>query len=271
MTLTVRIGTLRPVRGTHVLKLTARCLLLAGGLLHAGAVADAQGPPESPRPRLSTSLAGVDSFDRYCAPCHGATGLGDGPVAAALKTPPSDLTTLARRNAGVYPRERVLDFVSGTGRTLAAHGSREMPIWGGLFRAFEADAVAGQRIQNVVTYIETLQVPTVTVTDQGSRLYRSHCASCHGVDGRGNGPLAGELRRQPSDLTKFALQNRGVFPADRLREIIDGRHVTSHGERDMPIWGDVFQYRGGDGDKRSITERVEAIVRYLAGIQERRG
>ena len=75
----------------------------------------------------------------------------------------------------------------------------------------------------------------------------------------------------PADLTQFALRNGGVFPADRLREIIDGRHVTSHGPREMPVWGDVFQYRGGAGDKRSVGERIEAIVRHLAAIQERRG
>jgi mono/diheme cytochrome c family protein len=254
-----------------MLKVTVRCLLLAGGLLHAGAAVGAQGPPQSPRPSLTASVAGADSFELYCAPCHGSKGLGDGPVAPALRTRPADLTTLAQRSGGVYPRDRVFDFVSGTGRTLAAHGTTEMPIWGGLFRAFEADAVARQRMLNVVAHIETLQAPAPAAADPGGRLYRTHCASCHGADARGDGPVAAELRRRPSDLTKFAMRNGGVFPADRLREIIDGRHVTSHGERDMPIWGDVFRYRGGDGDKRSITERIEAIVRYLAAIQERRG
>ena len=253
-----------------MLKHIAICLLLAGGLRHTGAVAHAQGPPEPQRPSLTTSLAGADSFDLYCAPCHGTKGLGDGPVAAALKSRPADLSTLARRNAGVYPRERVIDFISGTGRTLPAHGTTEMPIWGGLFRAFEADALARQRILNVVAHIETLQMPA-TAGDQGGRLFRTHCASCHGVDARGNGPMADQLRLRPSDLTLFAVGNGGVFPADRLREIIDGRHVTSHGTRDMPIWGEMFQYRGGVGDKRSIAERIEAIVRFLAGIQTRRG
>ena len=140
----------------------------------------------------------------------------------------------------------------------------------GLFRAFEADALVHQRIQNGVAPIETLQTPMRPV-DPGERLFRTHCASCHGADARGNGPIASQLRRPPADLTTFALRNRGVFPADRLREIIDGRHVTAHGERDMPIWGDVFRYRGGEGDKRSIAERIDAIVRYLEGIQERRG
>ena len=270
MTSKLRIGRDDILAGAHVLRLTARCLLLVG-LLHAGAVANAQGPPESPRPRLTTSLAGVDSFGLYCAPCHGAKGVGDGPVATALTTRPADLTLLARRNDGVYPGERVFNFITGTGRTLAAHGTTEMPIWGGLFRAFEADAAARQRIQNLVTYIESLQVPRAGAGDQGSSLFRTHCASCHGTDAHGNGPVADQLRRRPPDLTKFATRNRGVFPAERLREIIDGRHVTSHGERDMPIWGDVFRYRGGEGDKRSIAERIEAIVRYLEAIQERRG
>jgi mono/diheme cytochrome c family protein len=253
-----------------MLKRIALCLLRSAAVVLLGTVASAQGPPPAPRPALTSSLAGADSFELYCAPCHGANGRGDGPVAAALKTRPADLSTLARRNAGVYPRDRVLEFITGTGRTPAAHGTTEMPIWGGLFRAFEADDVARKRILNVVAHIETLQVPA-TPADQGERLFRTHCASCHGADARGNGPMADQLRSRPADLTQFAVRNGGIFPADRLREIIDGRHVTSHGARDMPIWGDVFRYRGGEGDKRSITERIEAIVRYLGSIQERRG
>src|SRR6186997_2926705 len=62
------------------------------------------------------SLTGRDSFDRYCASCHGVDGRGGGPVASVLKTRPPDLTTLARREGGTFPRERVAAFVEGTER-----------------------------------------------------------------------------------------------------------------------------------------------------------
>ena len=73
------------------------------------------------------SLTGRDSFDRYCAACHGADGLGAGPVASALKTRPADLTTLAERNGGSFPRARIAAFVEGTGRPLPSHGTGDMP------------------------------------------------------------------------------------------------------------------------------------------------
>lgn len=222
-------------------------------------------------PPLPTSVAGKDSFDAYCASCHGVRGSGDGPVAAALKSRPADLTALARRNNGSYPRERVLAFVAGTGRTLAAHGTTEMPIWGPIFLAFESDAVVRQRLQNVVDYIESIQAPTTAAGDLGSRLFRLHCAACHGATGVGNGPLADGLRRQPPDLTKYTARNGGVFPSERLGQIIDGRHVPSHGDREMPLWGDAFR-RTRDGlDMESAQDRIDAIVRYLAGIQQRAG
>src|SRR5262245_42929517 len=91
-------------------------------------------------PLLTESLAGRDSFERYCASCHGPGGHGDGPVGAALKMRPPDLTALTQKNDGSFPREQVLAFVTGTARTPAAHGASDMPVWGTLFRAFESDA-----------------------------------------------------------------------------------------------------------------------------------
>ena len=130
---------------------------------------------------LIESLAGRDSFQQYCAPCHGTSGQGDGPVASALRARPADLTTLARQSGGAFPGDRVRDFVTGTGRALAAHGTTEMPIWGQMFRAFESDARVRERIANLVTYVESLQAPSTGPDDTGSRLFRTYCASCHAI------------------------------------------------------------------------------------------
>ena len=95
-----------------------------------------------------------------CATCHGADAKGHGPVAAALITPPPDLTRLARRNGGSFPRVRVGQFIAGGGTTLrGAHGSTEMPVWGPVFRALDPSDERRVliRIENVVQYLESIQ------------------------------------------------------------------------------------------------------------------
>jgi mono/diheme cytochrome c family protein len=225
------------------------------------------GSPQAPRV-LIDSLAGRDSFELYCAACHGSDGRGGGPVAAELRTRPSDLTLLARRNNGAFPRDAVRDFIVGTARPLPAHGTTEMPVWGPMFRVFESDARVRERIANLVTYIERLQQPSTGRDDLGSQLFRSHCASCHGTDARGHGPLAEHLRHAPPDLTQFTKRNGGTFPRDLIYRIIDGRDVPAHGDREMPVWGEAFKAIAGSS-AAAVKARIEAVVRYLEGIQER--
>jgi mono/diheme cytochrome c family protein len=218
------------------------------------------------------STDGADSFQFYCASCHGKTGKGDGPAAAALKVRPPDLTSLARRNGGVFPRDRVLAVVAGTGQPAAAHGSSEMPVWGPIFRWLEsADTRARLRLENLVAQLESLQEPSSASGGLGARLFSTHCATCHGRDARGDGPLAGQLRRPPPDLTKYAENNGGVFPSERLLRIVDGRDVRSHGDRDMPVWGDAFRSMPRGLTEDEARARVAAIVSYLRTIQQRAG
>jgi mono/diheme cytochrome c family protein len=75
---------------------------------------------------------GRDTFLRYCASCHGPEGRGDGPLAASLEPPPADLTQLARRSAGRFDEEAVMAVIDGR-RQVAAHGARDMPVWGAIF------------------------------------------------------------------------------------------------------------------------------------------
>ena len=83
--------------------------------------------------------------------------------------------------------------------------------------------------------------PGTQQPDIGKTEYQSGCAACHGVDGKGTGPVADALKTKPADLTMIAKKNNGVFPFDRIYGIIDGREeVKSHSARDMPIWG--FRY-----------------------------
>ena len=136
---------------------TAACLFLSlGAIAEPAAQSSRAGDP----PRLIIeSMTGEDSFRFYCAPCHGVTGRGDGPVGAVLKTLPRDLTTLTKLNAGTFPRSAVIAFVDGTGRALPAHGSDDMPVWGPIFRALDSsNARVKVRIENIATFIESIQI-----------------------------------------------------------------------------------------------------------------
>lgn len=81
--------------------------------------------------------------------------------------------------------------------------------------------------------------------------------------------MALQLRAMPPDLTQFTKRNGGVFPSERVYRIVDGRDVASHGDREMPVWGDAFRFARGGPSQALIKARIDAIVRYLAGIQER--
>jgi mono/diheme cytochrome c family protein len=145
----MRIG----IRLGVVLGLALACLAISG------AVAKAQTKSEGEKKyeRLIYSVKGPDLFRAHCAPCHGLDAKGDGPVAASLKSKPADLTVLARSSGGVFPVARVRKVISGDEVT-AAHGSREMPIWGSIFHQIEEDQDFGNvRLQNLVKYLQSIQ------------------------------------------------------------------------------------------------------------------
>jgi mono/diheme cytochrome c family protein len=103
----------------------------------------------------------------------------------------------------------------------------------------------------------------------GAASYKAHCASCHGAAAKGDGPIADQLRFAPADLTRIARRNRGRFPFDKVARIIDGREaVKGHGGTEMPVWGDVFKSSAEGYDERKVKLRIEALVHYLASIQE---
>jgi mono/diheme cytochrome c family protein len=106
---------------------------------------------------LIYSVKGADLYQAYCASCHGSGGKGDGPVALVLKTAPSDLTAISRRNHGRFPAKR-LEIIIAADDLIAAHGNREMPIWGPIFHQVEWDQDLGAvRLQNLIKYLESIQ------------------------------------------------------------------------------------------------------------------
>jgi mono/diheme cytochrome c family protein len=105
----------------------------------------------------------------------------------------------------------------------------------------------------------------------GALLYRRHCASCHGVSGEGDGPLAASLQERPTDLTTLARRAGGRFDEAAVMMAIDGRLlVEAHGPRDMPVWGAVFQQEhvGEPFAMYGPTLDARALADYLRSIQK---
>jgi mono/diheme cytochrome c family protein len=110
-----------------------------------------------------------DEFTQSCAPCHGVTGRGDGPVAKSLAKAPADLTKLSQKNGGVFPFSSLYDVIDGRTQVLA-HGPREMPVWGAVYTRelqnhWPTDLLSDELIQvmarvrilMLIEYISTLQ------------------------------------------------------------------------------------------------------------------
>jgi len=113
---------------------------------------------QKPVARQPSSALGKETFAKYCVSCHGEDGKGHSSVASALKSPPTDLTSLSKTNHGKYPAgfiSAVLKF----GRNIAAHGSQDMPVWGSRFKMIDPmrDPTGQQHVDDVVAYIESLQ------------------------------------------------------------------------------------------------------------------
>ena len=106
----------------------------------------------------------------------------------------------------------------------------------------------------------------------GRALFLTYCSSCHGVTGRGDGPVAESLSVRPRDLTQLATTTDQAFVAARIERLIDGRDplIRAHGSVEMPVWGDAFRRREGLSEE-AIAVRIRAIVDYLRSIQRRLG
>jgi len=106
--------------------------------------------------------SGGELFDRYCAACHGSSAMGDGPVAASLVRQVPDLTRLAERRGGRFPRSEIGEVIDGRSPVLA-HGTRQMPVWGREFWVeqgadVEAERRARDMIDRLIDYLESIQV-----------------------------------------------------------------------------------------------------------------
>jgi len=111
--------------------------------------------------------------------------------------------------------------------------------------------------------------PLVIPSMSGGDLFRFYCASCHGRDGKGDGPIAAALTRRPPDLTTIARRNGGPFPTDQVAGFVTGNRepTLAHGSAEMPVWGPIF--RALDRQDRMNRIRIENVVAFIESIQSK--
>jgi len=110
-----------------------------------------------------------------------------------------------------------------------------------------------------------------TSANNGRQMYTSYCSSCHGLDGKGKGPTAPVLRNQPADLTALSRNNRGRYPFEHVKSVLEfGEARSARGTAQMPVWGPIL----GEIDTAYPGQnmgmlRVINLSRYLESIQEK--
>lgn len=136
-----------------------KCIVVAvAALTVSAAVVSAQTKIEKGPIKQTLASNGKQMFETYCAVCHGKDAKGTGPAAKALTKTPADLTRISARNGGTFPDVKVKRFIEGLDE-VAAHGTRDMPMWGELFRSLDAGdrGFAQIRVQALNDYLKSLQ------------------------------------------------------------------------------------------------------------------
>jgi mono/diheme cytochrome c family protein len=106
--------------------------------------------------------------------------------------------------------------------------------------------------------------PTASIA--GRDLFREYCAVCHGTDGKGAGPAAEALKKNPSDLTQIARRHDGKFPEAEVLKTLKGEMtIAAHGSGEMPVWGTVFQNMSSSASLAQT--RMHALLQYIEEIQ----
>lgn len=130
------------------------------------------------------------------------------------------------------------------------------------------------KLTATITFACGLMAQTAYADMPGEEQYLNHCASCHGAQADGNGPLGDVLNMSVPDLTTIAERNDGKFPFLEVVHMVDGRTgVMAHGS-DMPVWGDQFSAGAGSGMERDLSAvyevrgRILSLVYYLESIQK---
>jgi mono/diheme cytochrome c family protein len=107
-----------------------------------------------------------------------------------------------------------------------------------------------------------------TSPTSGKEMFTQYCASCHGIDGKGNGPAAAAMKAQPTDLTQLARKHDGKYPGNHVASVLKFGEggTTAHGSAEMPVWGPLFHSLDKFHDS-AVQQRISNIVTYIGTLQ----
>ena len=129
-------------------------------------------------------------------------------------------------------------------------------------------ALSGAKASAQTKHSTRSEIERLIYSVKGRDLFRAHCVACHGLEGKGDGPVAPALKAKVPDLTLLAKNEGGKFPATRVRRWIAGDEVSqSHGSREMPVWGPIFHQIESDQDFGNV--RLQNLTKYLESIQQK--
>jgi mono/diheme cytochrome c family protein len=104
-----------------------------------------------------------------------------------------------------------------------------------------------------------------TSMSSGQEMFKTYCATCHGVGGKGDGPASSALKKAPADLTQLARKHDGKFPDAYISTKLKSVDQPAHGSKDMPVWGPLLSSVSRDSAEAQL--RVANLVKYLESIQ----
>jgi len=138
--------------------------------------------------------------------------------------------------------------------------------------ALAAAAIVGVGYANQTTKNKTVVIPVSSApANNGKQMYVNLCAPCHGADGKGNGPAAAALKKQPADLAALSRNHGGKFPSTHIVSVLEfGAANPSHGMAEMPSWGPMLgsvDTATNDANVRAL--RIRNLSRYLQSLQEK--
>lgn len=118
------------------------------------------------------------------------------------------------------------------------------------------------------TRVVTVPAPRTSATS-GKEMYLAYCATCHGKEGKGDGPVASALKVPPANLTTLSKRNNGKFPSVQVVNAITGRGgVRAHGSKEMPVWGPIFMTMEHQ-HQSEVRLRVANLADYIKSLQQK--
>ena len=161
------------------------------------------------------------------------------------------------------PKVRMIDTSTNTENRIETRAARGGPIT-------LSGAVSPARVHLVEPQVTVMAPPTVVPSAPGGLLYAQWCSDCHGAQGHGNGPVAGQMPVKPRDLTTLSLNNGGSFPAASVMDAMQGGGAYHRGlqpEIGAAMDGGIVEWIAPNGLPMMTTQSTMNMIVYLESLQ----